>query len=146
MTLRHSIRTIFPLFFVAIVLLPLIFGACSTKQTTEPTTDGSYLIITPDTIVLQKSDTTKTSEFKLSCGCGFTLEVTSVTVGDTKTMGEWIQYLSIEPTSDVLSSHSFRVFFEPNKVPSGKFTFLIHFTAVKTRYTYSGSVYVTINN
>ncbi len=124
-------------FFVACVLSLV---SCSNTDTT-PTTDGSTLIPTPNTVALIKTDSAKTVDLKLSCGCGFTVKVTSVTGDSTD-----IKYTPAQAMGDTISQHSLNFHYSPSNTPSGTHTLTVNFQAQKQIYTYTSSVLVTVTN
>lgn len=126
--------------FLSVLILgcALMIG-CSTT-TTAPATDGSTLIVTPDTVRLSRTDSVKTLDLKLSCGCGFTLKVTSFS-GDNTT----IKYIAVQPMTDTLGAHTMSFNYSPSSAPSGTHTLKLNFQAHKQIYDYTNSVVVVVN-
>jgi hypothetical protein len=118
----------------------LIIVSC--KSTPDaPTTDGSYIIADSDTLVLQRSDSIKTLGMKLSCGCGFTLQVTGTT-GDTSI----IKYHPVESFDSVLSHHTINFSYSPSQVSSTPQPITLNFLAHKHSYSYTHSIMVKVGN
>jgi hypothetical protein len=113
----------------------------SCKSTPDaPTTDGSYIIADADTVTLQKSDSSKTLGMRLSCGCGFTLQVTSAS-GDTKD----ISYLPGENFDSTISRHSIVLSYSPAQTSSPQ-SLTLNFLAHKHSYSYTHSIMVKVSN
>jgi hypothetical protein len=124
-------------FFIAAAVTVL-----SCKSTPDaPTTDGSYIIADADTVTLQKSDSAKTLGMRLSCGCGFTLQVTSES-GDSKD----ISYTPVESFDSTLTHHSILVSYFPSKLPSNPQPVTLNFLAHKHSYSYTHSITVKVSN
>jgi hypothetical protein len=122
------------------VLFALLILSC--KSTPDaPTTDGSYIIADADTVTLQKGDSTKTIGMRLSCGCGFTLQVTSES-GDTKD----ITYTPGESFDSTLSHHSILLSYSPSKVSANPQPVTLNFLAHKHSYSYTHSIMVKVSN
>ena len=130
--MKHILFT--ALFFLAV---SVSFIACSDDP--EPTTDGSSLIVTPDTVRLSATDSTKDAELKLSCGCGFTNMVESM-VGDTNT----IKYRNLDEHSASMSSHMMRFHYSPSVAAMPVSPLVLNFKATKKNYTYTNKIVVLV--
>jgi hypothetical protein len=113
----------------------LLLISCSPEST--PVTDDSTLDITPDTLILTQDDSTKLVELALSCGCGFTVEVTGIT-GDTNT----IKYMPIGPLEETLTKRSIRFTYSPSSAIPGLHAVKLDFLAKKKTFSYTNSVVV----
>lgn len=124
----------------AFCVLTLVLGliSCSADSGT-PTTDGSTLIIEPDTLILTAADSAKTLDLTLSCGCGFTCEVTTAT-GDTNV----ITYAHAGNPSEKQSLHQINFSYSPSAFASGKYSIKLDFLAKKKTYSYTNSVVVEV--
>jgi hypothetical protein len=127
--MRHSLLFLF------------VLGCISCKSTPDaPATDGSTLVIPKDTIFLSKIDSLQSLDLKLSCGCGFSLQVTSET-GDT----DLIQYLPIQQMDSVISTHSIKFWFLPSMpIAWVNKSATLNFLAHKHSYSYTNKVTVKI--
>ena len=112
----------------------LFLAACDSQG---PTVAPSTLVIEPDALTLQASDSTKTLDLKLSCGCGFTLNVAAIT-GDTNV----IRYTPMENMGAVLTKHSLRFEYSPSAFP-GPHSVKLTFEAEKHFVIYTDSVVVS---
>ncbi len=121
--------------FYLILALAIVMTSCNSS--TDPTTDGSYLIATPDTVILQRTDSVKTLDMKLSCGCGFTLQVTGMT-GDTSV----IKYNPVQNLGDTLSKHSITFSYSPSLASAKTGQISLNFLARKHSYTYTSTISV----
>lgn len=130
---KQTILSVLTAVFCAVML------GCSSTTTTPPT-DGSTLIVTPDTLKLSSTDSVKTLDLKLSCGCGFTFKVTDIT-GDNAT----IKYTPIQPMTDTLGKHTITFSYSPSTTSSGTHTLKLNFQAHKQIYDYTNSVVVMVN-
>jgi hypothetical protein len=124
----------FYLLFASIVIL-------SCKSTPDsPATDGSTLVVPKDTIVLSRADSMQTLDLKLSCGCGFSLQITNA-AGDT----DVIRYAPIEQMDSVISQHSIKFWFSPSlPVAWVNQTATLNFLAHKHSYSYTNKVTIKI--
>jgi len=125
--------------YIFLCAFAITLSSCGTS-TEDKTTDGSTLDVPAGTVILSKSDSVKTVDLKLSCGCGFTLAVASIT-GDTNT----IKFIPLEKMDESLSKHSIQFFYSPsspNVIPQ---TVTLNFMAKKKTYTYTNKVSVQIN-
>lgn len=120
------------LFFVTLI--------ASCDSTTEPTTDGSTLIVPSDTLFLSSTDSTKIMDLTLSCGCGFTLEIASLS-GDT----EAIEVTPFEAMDVSRSKHTIVFSYSPSITTTPK-TMKLNFLAKKSPYSYTNSVVVRVIN
>jgi hypothetical protein len=113
----------------------------SCKSTPDsPTTDGSTLIVPKDTIVLSRADSLQSLDLKLSCGCGFSLQVTSA-AGDT----DVIRYAPGEQLDSVISQHSMKFWFSPSlPIAWVNQSMTLNFLAHKRSYSYTNKVTVKI--
>ena len=125
-----------------LLILALCFGTLITScdSTTEPTTDGSTLIVPSDTLFLSSTDSAKMMDLTLSCGCGFTLEITSLS-GDTET----IEVTPLEAMNVSRSKHSIAFSYSPSSTTTAK-TLKLNFLAKKSPYSYTNSVVVKVIN
>lgn len=126
------------------LLLPLslffITLIASCDSTTEPTTDGSTLIVASDTLYLSSTDSTKMLDLTLSCGCGFTLEVAS-REGDSGAITE----TPLDSLAVSSSKHSIAFSYFPSITTTPK-TLKLNFLAKKSPYSYTNSVVVKVIN
>jgi hypothetical protein len=125
------------LLFVVFSSFSLLLLSCSSEAT--PATDDSKLVIEPDTLILTQIDSSKVTDLSLTCGCGFTMEVTNAT-GDTNK----IKYMPIGPLDETLSKHSLRFTYSPATVAPGPRSVKLDFLAKKKTFTYVNSVVVEI--
>lgn len=121
------------------LVLCFVAVACSTDNTSTPTTDGSTLNISPATVTLEVSDSSKIAELELRCGCGFTCEVMSVS-GDTNV----IKYMPIGNMGEKLDKHSVQFMYSPSMCAAGPYSMKVDFLAKKKTYTYTNSVVVEV--
>ena len=126
-------------FHILLCFFVLIFAACSSSSDNTPATDGSTLLVPSAPVVLSSTDSVKSVDLKLSCGCGFTLQVTSIS-GDTNV----IKYSAIEKMGDTLSMHSIKFSYSPS-VSSSSQPVTLNFLARKHSYTYTNKVSVQMN-
>jgi hypothetical protein len=117
----------------------LIFSCKSTPD--APSTDGSTLVVPKDTLTLAKTDSVQTLDLKLSCGCGFSLQVTSLT-GDTNV----IKFSNAIPMDSVNSTHTLQFWYSPSKLSSMPQPLTLNFLAHKHSYSYTNKVSVKIGN
>ena len=120
---------------VFIIMLGVVFVSC---DSTNPPTDGSTLSLTPETLTFAKGDTSAATTLALSCGCGFTVAVTSI-IGDTGR----IQAVDAGGLSTVLAEHNVR-FVDTSKRATTAASFTIALTATKKDYTYTKNVVVNV--
>ncbi|MEI8134037.1 MAG: hypothetical protein WCH46_03030 [bacterium] len=126
-------KTIFALAICSLLL------SCKTEPS-APTTDGSTLVVPKDTIFLSRADSSQALDLKLSCGCGFSLQVTSM-VGDT----DMIRYSSSIPMDSVNSTHPLNFWFQPSlPITWVKQSVTLNFLAHKRSYSYTNKVTVQI--
>lgn len=121
------------------LVLCFVAVSCSTDNTSTPTTDGSTLNISPATVTLEVSDSSKIAELELSCGCGFTCEVASVS-GDTNV----IKYMPVGNMGEKLDKHSMQFMYSPSTCGVGSYSIKLDFLAKKKTYTYTNSVVVEV--
>jgi hypothetical protein len=123
----------------ALFLFSILTFFCSFlfSCSSDPTSDDSILIIEPDTLVLAQTDSSKVLDLKLSCGCGFMVQVTNAS-GDTN----MIKYVPIGPLDEKLSKHSLRFTYSPASTAAGPHSVKLDFLATKKTYTYTNSVIV----
>lgn len=126
-------------FHILLCVFASIFAACSSSNDNTPATDGSTLIVPSAPVVLSKTDSVKTVDLKLSCGCGFTLQVTSID-GDTNV----IKFSPIEKMGDILSQHSITFSYSPS-VSSSSQPVTLNILARKHTYSYTNKVSVQVN-
>lgn len=124
--------------FILLCVLSITLASCNSKPD-EPTTDGSTLIVPADPVILSKTDSVKTIDLKLSCGCGFTLQVTSIS-GDTNVIK-----FTVDKMDDILSQHTINFSYSPSSASSGSAPVTLNFLAKKHSYTYTNKVSVRIN-
>jgi len=123
-------------------LFAFILLIASCKSTPDaPLTDGSTLVIPLDTVTLSRADSLQTLDLKLSCGCGFSLQVTSLT-GDTNI----IKFSPAIPLDSVNSTHTFQFWYSPSKLSSNPSPITLNFLAHKHIYSYTNKVSVKIIN
>lgn len=123
---------------IFVLMLGVVCVSCDSTND-EPLTDGSTLNITPDTVRLMATDSIETAELVLSCGCGFSCEVTSIN-GDTNI----IKYDMLDTMSNVASSHSMRFHYSPSLVLSAPAPLTLNFKAMKQQYTYTNKIVVLV--
>lgn len=111
-----------------------IFLSCS-SESGDPVIDDSTLIIEPDTLMLTAIDSVKVLDLVLSCGCNFTLQVTSAS-GDTAS----IKYEPVTNMGEKLAKHTIRFSYSPAIGSGAKIK--LDFLATKVSSTYSNSVIV----
>lgn len=122
-----------------ILMLGVVFVSCDSDDSDEPKTDGSTLNITPDTVRLTSIDSVKTAELVLSCGCGFSYEVTSI-IGDTNT----IRYDMLDTMSNVTSKHTMRFHYQPSDATVPVSPLTVNLKAKKQQYTYTNEIVVLV--
>lgn len=127
-------KTFAPLFFLAV---SLAFTACS--EDTVQTTDGSTLIVTPDTLIFSFTDSVQEAKLELSCGCGFTNIIERIE-GDTNN----IKVSMLDDHSVVSSSHSLQLRYSPSNVIAPFTPLIIHFKATKGSYQYTNKIVALI--
>jgi len=121
-----------------VFMLGVVFISCDSTDD-QPQTDGSTLNITPDTVGLTSIDSVNTAELVLSCGCGFSYEVMSIS-GDTNT----IKYDMLDTMSNVVSSHSMRFHYSPSLVLTAPAPLTLNLKAKKQQYTYTNKIVVLV--
>ncbi len=124
--------------FITLALLLVGVGGCSDEPST-PTTDGSTLIIQPDTLRLSAADSSKTLDLVLSCGCNFTVAITSM-MGDTNV-------INCDPMGNMgekHAMHSLRFTYSPSLLPPSGSSLTVNFLATKSTYTYTNRAVIVV--
>jgi hypothetical protein len=122
-----------------LILLALAIGFTACSDDPEPTTDGSSLIVAPDTVRLSATDSSKTADLTLTCGCGFTNIVESM-VGDTNT----IKYDMLDDMNSNMTKHSMRFHYSPSDATVPVSPLTLNFKATKQSYHYTNKVVVLV--
>ena len=125
--------------FIVLTLLLIGVVGCSDDPAPAPTTDGSTLIIQPDTLKLLASDSTKALDLVLSCGCNFTVAITS-TSGDTNI----IKCVPMDTMNAKKTKHSLRFTYLPSLSPPSGSSITVNFLASKSTYTYTNKAVVVV--
>lgn len=120
---------------VFVLMLGVVFISCDSEN---PPTDGSTLSLAPESLTFAKGDTSAPTTLGLSCGCGFTVAVTSIT-GDTGRL----EAVEVEGMSTVLAEHNIR-FVDTSKHPTTAASFTVALTATKKDLTYTKNVVVNV--
>ena len=107
--------------------------SCS-SDTGDPAVDESTLIVEPDTLMLTAVDSVKVLDLVLSCGCNFTLQISSAS-GDTAS----IKYEPVTSMGEKLAKHTIRFRCSPG---IGSAMIKLDFLATKVSSTYRNSVIV----
>ncbi len=122
---------------VFVLMLGVVFISCDSEN---PPTDGSTLSLAPETLTFAKGDTSAPTTLGLSCGCGFTVAVTSVTGG---TANDTSRLSAVGSLSTLLTEHNIR-FADTSKHATSPVTFTVALTATKKDLTYTKNVVVNI--
>src|SRR5689334_22804297 len=111
--IKRSVMKNYIVLFFALSLLSALFLGCPSDSST-PATDGSTLIVEPDTLTLSIGDSVKTLPLELSCGCGFTMKVIAAS-GDTNV----IHYTATDDLDVSQSKHFLAFSYSPSVTTVG---------------------------
>jgi hypothetical protein len=121
-----------------VLMLGVTFVSCDSEN---PPTDGSVLNLAPETLTFAKGDTSSATTLGLSCGCGFTVAVTSIET-DTSNIGRLIAVDS-NGMANILPVHNIQ-FADTSSRATTAASFTVSLTATKKDYTYTKKVIVNV--
>ena len=124
---------------VFVLILGVVFISCDSEN---PPTDGSVLSLTPDTLTFAKGDTSSATTLTLSCGCGFTVAMTSIENDIPDSLGRLIAVDSAG-LSNILTEHNIQ-FADTSSRATTAASFTVSLTATKKDYKYTKKVIVNV--
>jgi hypothetical protein len=124
---------------LALSALAFVFGSCASDDSAPG--DSTKLLITPDTVFLSRADSSGAMNFKLSCGCGFTLKIVSTSGNHADIIESYLDTLFVTSSEHAMGFHYY-----PSATPAGTEEIVYEFEATKHSSTYKGTSVVRMTN